>query len=96
MIAKLTDVNQHTHQLITKHLTDQNTVRADKLTRKIDEVEAQLSSLKHASKGADVKDKTIKVKMSKLESKLDGLQLKLERHKSSEIEIDQIQDDAFF
>jgi hypothetical protein len=52
--------------------------------------------LKHASKSADVKDKTIKVKMSKLESKLDGLQLKLERHKSSEIEIDQIQDDAFF
>jgi hypothetical protein len=76
VLVKLTDVNAHTNDLISKHLTDQNNAQADKIKHKISAVENDLTVLKRQL--SDPNDKNVKAKMQKLEKKLDGLQSKLE------------------
>ena len=91
VLVKLTDVNAHTNELITKHLADQNNAQTDRIKNKINAVENDLTVLKRQL--SEQSEKTVKAKMQKLEKKLDGLQTKLEQQRVSkpkEIVMDQI------
>ena len=61
VLVKLADVNAHTNELISKHLTNQNNAHAEKIKNKISAVENDLTVLKRQL--SDPNDKTIKGKM---------------------------------